>query len=95
MVVSVGDEVRAGQRLGVVEAMKMEMPLVAAEAGVVRDVKVSAGAQVAAGQALVLMDPIGSDTGASAVIPTLPRGADPFMALFEADGRLSLSQLFP
>ncbi|MBT9557033.1 MAG: ATP-grasp domain-containing protein, partial [Myxococcales bacterium] len=86
--VAVGDEVRAGQRLGVLEAMKMEMPLVAAEAGIVREVKVNAGAQVAAGQALVLMDPVGAGEAPSAVSPSLPPSPDPFMALVDKDGHL-------
>ncbi len=41
-----GDKVEAGQRLAVVEAMKMEHALVAPHAGVVRDLTVDVGDQV-------------------------------------------------
>ena len=41
-----GDTVEAGQRLAVVEAMKMEHALVAPYAGVVRDLTAAVGEQV-------------------------------------------------
>jgi 3-methylcrotonyl-CoA carboxylase alpha subunit len=53
VLVAPGDAVRKGQRLAVIEAMKMEHTLVAAIDGTVSDVRVSAGAQVAEG-AIVL-----------------------------------------
>ncbi len=54
--VSVGDEVLAGARLAVLEAMKMEHTLVAARAGRVAEVLSAEGAQVAAGAALVRLE---------------------------------------
>jgi acetyl-CoA/propionyl-CoA carboxylase biotin carboxyl carrier protein len=47
--VAEGDEVRGGQLLAVVEAMKMENPLRAPHAGRVTDLRVSAGDTVAQG----------------------------------------------
>ncbi|RPI13260.1 MAG: ATP-grasp domain-containing protein [Lysobacterales bacterium] len=51
--VAAGDEVAAGQRLCVVEAMKMEQELRAPKAGRLQSVEVSAGQQVAPGQVLM------------------------------------------
>jgi 3-methylcrotonyl-CoA carboxylase alpha subunit len=53
VLVAAGDAVRKGQRLAVIEAMKMEHALVAPIDGTVADVRVSAGGQVAEG-ALVM-----------------------------------------
>lgn len=84
--VSVGDVVRAGQRLGVLEAMKMEMPVIAPEDGTVRDVTAFAGIQVAAGQALMRLEPIGTNAGEDVGPLPLPRVRDRFMELFDDDG---------
>ncbi|MCO4763942.1 MAG: biotin/lipoyl-binding protein, partial [Myxococcales bacterium] len=62
--VTEGERVAAGQRLLTLEAMKLEMPLLAAEAGVVKAVLCSANQQVNAGQMLILLEPEGTDTGA-------------------------------
>ncbi|MGK2929274.1 MAG: carboxyl transferase domain-containing protein [Acidimicrobiales bacterium] len=51
--VAPGDEVRAGQRLAVVEAMKMETAVVAAADGVVQEVLVTPNTQVDAGAPLL------------------------------------------
>ncbi len=51
-----GAEVRAGERLAVLEAMKMEHALTAGRDGVVAEVLVAEGAQVAAGAALVRLE---------------------------------------
>jgi len=48
-----GQEVREGDRLAVLEAMKMEHSLLAARDGTVEEVLVVEGAQVAAGAALI------------------------------------------
>jgi 3-methylcrotonyl-CoA carboxylase alpha subunit len=55
---SVGEDekVEAGQRLAVVEAMKMEHALVAPHAGVVRDLTVDVGAQVDMGERLMRVE---------------------------------------
>jgi len=52
----VGQHVTQGQRLAVLEAMKMEHALLAARDGVVAEVLVTQGDQVAAGAALVRLD---------------------------------------
>jgi len=51
-----GQAVAAGDRLAVLEAMKMEHALVAARDGVVAEVLVEAGAQVEAGAALIRLE---------------------------------------
>jgi 3-methylcrotonyl-CoA carboxylase alpha subunit len=53
----VGQAVQAGDRLAVLEAMKMEHALLAARDGVVAEVLAAAGAQVEAGAALVRLEP--------------------------------------
>ena len=53
--VSAGQQVEAGDRLAILEAMKMEHVLTASRAGKVAEVLVSAGSQVEAGAALVLL----------------------------------------
>ena len=47
-----GQQVEAGQRLGAVEAMKMELALTASHAGVVTEVATSIGRQVKMGELL-------------------------------------------
>ncbi|MFP7673331.1 acetyl/propionyl/methylcrotonyl-CoA carboxylase subunit alpha [Marivita sp. S0852] len=61
--VTAGDSVSRGDRLAVLEAMKMEHALLAARDGVVAEVMVAEGAQVEAGAALIRLD---SDTEAAA-----------------------------
>jgi 3-methylcrotonyl-CoA carboxylase alpha subunit len=51
-----GDMVEAGQRLAVVEAMKMEHALVAPHAGVVRDLSLSVGKQVEMGETIMRVE---------------------------------------
>lgn len=51
-----GQAVKAGDRLAVLEAMKMEHALLAARDGIVAEVLVSAGTQVEAGAALVRLE---------------------------------------
>lgn len=61
--VAVGDAVTAGQTLLVLEAMKMEHPMNAAEDGVVTEVRVSQGEQVESGTLLLVVEPgEGSDS---------------------------------
>ena len=52
-----GQAVKAGERLAVLEAMKMEHSLLAIRDGVVAEVLVDEGAQVEAGAALVQLEP--------------------------------------
>ncbi len=53
----VGQAVAAGDRLAVLEAMKMEHALLAARDGIVAEVLAAAGSQVEAGAALVRLEP--------------------------------------
>jgi len=50
-----GDQIKAGQTLCVVEAMKMENEIVAIRAGVVKEVLVSEGSPVSEGEALFVL----------------------------------------
>ena len=52
-----GDRVEAGQRMAVMEAMKMEHTLTAPRDGVVAEVLVTEGAQVEAQAALIALVP--------------------------------------
>lgn len=51
-----GDRVSAGETLGILESMKMEIPIVANVNGIIRALQRSAGQQVHAGQLLLLME---------------------------------------
>jgi 3-methylcrotonyl-CoA carboxylase alpha subunit len=55
-----GERVSEGQRLAVLEAMKMEHALVAPRDGVVADVLAQAGDQIEAGAALVRLEKDGA-----------------------------------
>ncbi len=59
--VAVGDTVKRGQELIVVEAMKMENALVAPTDGVVTSLSVKVGDMVAPGPALVVVEPAPED----------------------------------
>jgi urea carboxylase len=54
--VKAGDRVQAGQRLIVVESMKMEIAVATPFAGTVAEILCSQGAQVAAGQTLLFLE---------------------------------------
>ena len=56
-----GDSIAVGDRLCTLEAMKLEMPLHAQEAGVVRTVLCRVNQQVGVGQALLVLEPAASD----------------------------------
>ncbi len=51
-----GDAVTAGQRLGIIESMKMEIPVTASCSGTITDVFTSEGKLIAAGQVLFCID---------------------------------------
>ena len=55
--VAVGDRVRAGDTLLVLEAMKMEHPMTATEDGIVGEVRVALGEQVESGTLLLVVEP--------------------------------------
>jgi biotin carboxyl carrier protein len=56
LAITPGDQVEAGERLAVVEAMKMEHALVAPHAGVVRDLAVNVGDQVEMGERIMRVE---------------------------------------
>ena len=56
LLVQTGDSVEKGQRVAIIEAMKMEHALTALAAGVVTDVPVAAGAQVAEGATVMIIE---------------------------------------
>ena len=55
VLVSVGDEVEENQEVVMLEAMKMEMPIVAESPGKVAEIKVKEGQSVEADQILVVL----------------------------------------
>ncbi len=59
--VALGDAVRAGETLVVLEAMKMEHPMKAPEDGVVAEVRVAVGDQVESGTLLLVVEAAGSE----------------------------------
>jgi glutaconyl-CoA decarboxylase len=57
LLVKPGDDVKAGQPLVILEAMKMENELRAEHAGTVKEVKAAAGGPVDGGAALLVIEP--------------------------------------
>ncbi|MCZ2495946.1 carbamoyl-phosphate synthase large subunit [Xylophilus sp. Kf1] len=71
--VGIGDRVRAGQTLAVLDAMKMEHTIASEHGGRVVDLRLKAGAQAVEGQILLVLEP--TDAGGAAVEDT--RAGDP------------------
>jgi len=87
--VKAGDVVARGDILGVLEAMKTEIRFDAPVAGVVKEVAARVGAQVAAGDVLLVIEPEGEGAtrGAdSAPRLALPEVRDPLAPLFAEGG---------
>ena len=82
-----GDEVQAGQRVGLLEAMKMEIGFDAPVSGIVKEVHARRGQQVAAGEVLLVIEPAadGSETGAVARRLEFFRVPDRLAPLFAGD----------
>ena len=55
--VAPGDKVAKGQRLAVIEAMKMEHTLTAPCTGIVAEIAVAAGSQIAEGARVMTIEP--------------------------------------
>jgi biotin carboxyl carrier protein len=53
VLVAVGDAVEVGQAVAVLEAMKMENQIAAEKSGTVKEVKVTAGQSVGAGDVII------------------------------------------
>lgn len=53
---SIGSQVNKGETIMIMEAMKMEMPVVANETGMIRDLPVKADEAVAKGAILVVIE---------------------------------------
>ena len=56
VLVAVGDKVNEDDQIATLEAMKMEMPIVAPATGVVKEVKVAAGQEVEADAVLAVIE---------------------------------------
>ncbi len=83
--VASGDRVEAGDALGRLEAMKMEIGFEAPISGVVKEVFVHAGQQVSAGELLLAIESDGESAAASAPRLALQREADPLDTFFASD----------
>ncbi|BAN97966.1 urea carboxylase [Plautia stali symbiont] len=55
--VAEGSDVTAGATVGILESMKMEIPIVAPVSGKIHSLQRQAGQQVQAGQLLMVIDP--------------------------------------
>jgi biotin carboxyl carrier protein len=56
IVIEPGTKVAPGDELLIIESMKMEIPLIAEEAGTVREIRVKEGDPVTEGQTLVIIE---------------------------------------
>ena len=84
-----GDTVLAGQPIGLLEAMKMEVAFEAPVSGIVTEVRVRRGEQVAAGDVLLVIEPKSEESAAQTVTSArllLPELSDPLEPLFREQG---------
>jgi acetyl/propionyl-CoA carboxylase alpha subunit/acetyl-CoA carboxylase carboxyltransferase component len=89
-----GQRVEAGQTLGLLEAMKMEISFDAPISGTVVEVSARRGQQVRAGEVLLVIDPAsedGSEKEAQQAKLRLPDERDPLTVLFVDDDRNPLT----
>ncbi len=88
-----GDRVEVGAELGRLEAMKMEIAFEAPIPGVVKEMFVSAGQQVAAGELLLSIEPDGEGAAASSPRLALRGEPDPLDTFFRGrDGAPDLQR---
>ena len=89
-----GQRVEAGQTLGLLEAMKMEISFDAPISGTVVEVSARRGQQVRAGEVLIVIDPASEDGSSKAAQQgklRLPDERDPLSVLFVDDDRTPLT----
>lgn len=88
---AIGDRVVAGQRLGLLETMKVEVPFHAPFSGTVRELAVRANERVAAGAVLMRIEEDGTaPADASGARLRLPPWEDPLDVLLDSDDRAQL-----
>lgn len=75
-----GDAVRAGQRVALIEAMKMQMPVIAEVAGHVREILAVPGATLREGEIVALIAPAEVEGDAQAAAAADPRAVRPDLA---------------
>jgi len=85
--VEVGDTVAAGQPLGLLEAMKMEIGFNAPVGGTIKEVVVQKGQQVAAGDVILVIEESADDDNDAATRTrlSLPDQVDPLALLFQPE----------
>ncbi|MEM9175281.1 MAG: carboxyl transferase domain-containing protein [Myxococcota bacterium] len=84
--VEVGQTVEAGQPLGLLEAMKMEIGFNAPVGGTIKEILVSKGQQVAAGDVILVIEESAEDeAGAASNRLSLPEQVDPLALLFRPE----------
>ncbi len=84
--VKAGDRVQAGDRLGMLEAMKTETAFFAPLSGTVREVLVRPGERVSGGDVLIVIEPSGeAPTGRASPRLQIPEAPDPLGLLFEGE----------
>jgi acetyl/propionyl-CoA carboxylase alpha subunit/acetyl-CoA carboxylase carboxyltransferase component len=85
--VAVGENVTAGQPLGLLEAMKMEIGFNAPVSGTIKEIVVQKGQQVAAGDLILVIEESGEEEGAAneRIRLELPEQVDPLASLFRAE----------
>ena len=90
--VAVGDRVEAGQRLGLLETMKVEVAFHAPFAGTVAALPVRCNERIAAGAVLAHIQPAGRRANATGDAPrlVLPDWDDALLPLFDDTGRRDL-----
>ena len=54
--VKLGDQVETGDVLMIVESMKMEIPIITEESGIVREILITEGVSVSEGQCVVILE---------------------------------------
>jgi len=88
-----GERVEAGRSVAILEAMKTEIGVEAPISGVVTEVAVRRGQQVAAGDVLLVIEAEGEATESAPVAAplSLPREEDPLALFFAADGAVDLA----